>query len=59
MKALLYTMAIGDVAEVLGVCTQRVRQLDGELEPVRGRQGYRRYDPRVVERVAKRREANR
>jgi DNA-binding transcriptional MerR regulator len=43
-------MPIGDVARALGVTTERVRQLDAELQPKRvGR--YRRYDPVIVQRV--------
>lgn len=50
-----HTMPIADVAQVLGVSTNRVRQLDDELEPIRvGR--FRRYEPRRVEAVAKARE---
>jgi hypothetical protein len=50
-----YTMPIGDVARALGVTTERVRQLDAELEPQRiGR--YRRYNPAIVQRVLRARQ---
>lgn len=50
-----YTMPIGDVARTLGVTTERVRQLDAELQPKRiGR--YRRYDPVLVQRVLRARQ---
>jgi hypothetical protein len=47
-----HTMSSGDVSRVLGVTDERVRQLDEELQPVRLPNGQRRYDPRVVARVA-------
>lgn len=50
-----HTMITGDVARVLGVSTERVRQLDEQLQPVRVGNA-RRYDPAVVDRVAKSRE---
>jgi len=51
-----HTMTIGDVAHVLGVTSDRVRQLDSSLHPVRrAGNGQRRYDPAVVERIAKER----
>lgn len=51
-------MTIGDVARALDVSTERVRQLDDQLKPERiatGAYRHRRYDPRVVARVARRR----
>lgn len=50
-----HTMAIGDVARVLGVGPDRVRQLDDKLRPIRLPTGARRYDPRLVQREADRR----
>ena len=51
-----HTMTSGDVARVLGLSRDRVLQLDGELAPVRvGAMKARRYDPAVIERVARRR----
>ncbi len=45
-----YTMTSGDVARVLGVTDERVRQLDDELKPRRRPNGRRYYLPsRVVE----------
>ncbi|MBV8762266.1 MAG: hypothetical protein JO257_33555 [Deltaproteobacteria bacterium] len=53
-----YTMHVGDVARALNVTTERVRQLDDELQPVRiGR--FRRYNPAIVESVMERRAAPR
>lgn len=50
-----YTMPIGDVADALEVCSNRVRQLDPILQPIR-RRGMRRYNPqRVAEVLAERR----
>lgn len=48
-----HTMSPGDVARALGVSTERVRQLDDVLLPVRliGSR-HRRYDPAVVREVA-------
>lgn len=50
-----HTMTSGDVARVLGVTDERVRQLDAELKPIRRENGQRRYDPAVVKRVAEQR----
>lgn len=50
-----HTMIVGDVAATLGVSTTRVKQLDDELQPIRGRNGHRRYDPSVVAAVAAKR----
>jgi hypothetical protein len=48
-----HVMTVADVARVLGVGPDRVRQLDGELRPVRldTAGSPRRYDPSIVERV--------
>lgn len=51
-----YTMPIGDVADALEVCSNRVRQLDPILQPVR-RRGVRRYDPLRVREVLEARRA--
>lgn len=56
MKLSEYTMPIMDVARVLGVSTNRVRQLDGELQPST-EHVYRRYKPSIVEREVRRRAA--
>lgn len=56
---LTYTMSSGDVARVLGVTDERVRQLDAELKPRRQENGQRRYDPAIVKRVAEQRAAGR
>ena len=45
-----HTLTVGDVARMLDVSPDRVRQKDDELEPVRVR-GQRRYDPQVIARV--------
>lgn len=42
-------LTISDVARCGGVSTQRVRQLDDVLQPIRQSNRYRRYDPSVVE----------
>jgi DNA-binding transcriptional MerR regulator len=47
-----YTMTTGDVARVLGVTDETVRQYDEELQPVRRPNGRRYYRPADVERVA-------
>jgi DNA-binding transcriptional MerR regulator len=47
-----HTMTVGDVARVLGVTADRVRQLDADLKPVRGTAGHRRYDPAMVKKLA-------
>lgn len=53
-----HVLSIADVAAALGIGVQRVRQLDPELMPVRRKNGYRAYDPRVVADVlAKRKKA--
>ena len=54
-----HTMPSGDVARALGVSDERVRQLDHELKPHRREDGVRRYDPKVVKRVAEQRAARR
>ena len=49
-----YTMRTYDVARELNVSSERVRQLDEELRPVRcDGSNHRRYDPRRVARLAK------
>lgn len=50
-----HTMTTADVARALGLSTERIRQLDGDLAPVRSGNGQRRYDPKDVEAYAKRR----
>lgn len=48
-----HVMAAGPVAEVLGVSVSRVQQLDHLLQPKRGRNGRRLYNPaRVAEAIA-------
>jgi hypothetical protein len=48
-------LLIGDVARELERSTARVAQLDDELEPLRGPNGWRRYDPKIVAKyIAKR-----
>ena len=52
-----HTMPTGDVARVLGLSVERVKQLDDVLKPRReGLRRVRRYDPAVVTRVARARE---
>jgi hypothetical protein len=46
--ALRYTMTVADVARVLGVGADRVRQLDELLKPTRAGANQRRYDPAQV-----------
>ena len=60
-KSPTHTMPISDVARMLGLSTDRVAQLDAELRPIRLPDGRRdrRYDPKVVERVARQRAARR
>lgn len=50
-----YVMSSGDVARVLGVTDERVRQLDDQLKPQRRANGRRYYRVRDVEALAKRR----
>jgi DNA-binding transcriptional MerR regulator len=50
-----YTMCVSDVSRALGVSDDRVRQLDEELCPTRRENGHRRYDPSIVDRIAKQR----
>lgn len=45
-------MSIGDVARALSLSTERVRQLDKCLKPIRTANGQRRYDPLLVEAYA-------
>ncbi len=46
-----HTLTTADVARVLEVSAERVRQLDSILRPVR-RGRYRRFDPAVVQKLA-------
>jgi DNA-binding transcriptional MerR regulator len=55
MTTLTYTMITGDVARVLGLSVDRIKELDDELQPIRLPNGHRRYDPAIVARVAERR----
>jgi DNA-binding transcriptional MerR regulator len=48
-------MVTGDVADLMGVTAARVHQLDDVLRPLRRENGHRRYDPRRVLAVIKRR----
>lgn len=57
MSIAKHVMTPGDVARVLGVSPDWVRTMDRDLKPVKIENGHRRYDPTVVERVAKRRAA--
>ena len=50
-----YLLTSGTVARLLGLSNERVRQLDDELRPQRGPNGYRRYRLRDVQLVEKRR----
>lgn len=55
-----YVWHPSDAARALVVSAVRVRQMDAELKPVRvlvgaGKRSERRYDPRIVMRVARRR----
>jgi hypothetical protein len=54
-------MTVADVARVLKLGTDRVRQLDDRLRPVRldSDDGPRRYAPADVERVMRERERSR
>jgi DNA-binding transcriptional MerR regulator len=52
-----HTMTIQDVAAFVGVSTERIRQLDEILAPARRANGYRRYDPRVVQAFVAERDA--
>lgn len=54
-----HTMTIQDVAAFVGVSTERIRQLDEVLAPARRANGYRRYDPRVVQAFVAKRDAKR
>lgn len=46
-----HTLTVRDVAAILVMSTDRVKQLDDELHPVREPNGWRRYAPEDVERV--------
>jgi len=48
---------VGEVARMLGVSDQRVRQLDDILKPDRTATGVRLYDPARIEKVAAKRAA--
>lgn len=50
-----YSLTSGDVARVLGVSVERVRQLDAVLRPKRRASGRRFYHPRRVRAVANQR----
>jgi DNA-binding transcriptional MerR regulator len=50
-----HIVGIGVVAEIFGVSPERVRQLDGELMPIRSKGGWRLYDMERVAAVAERR----
>lgn len=50
-------LLIGDVAAALGLSVDYVRSLDQELKPERKPNGYRAYDPDVVEEVIAKRSA--
>jgi DNA-binding transcriptional MerR regulator len=53
-------LTIGEVARILGVTRQRVRQLDDVLKPMRNPlTGWRLYDERVVKEYKRRREERR
>ncbi len=52
-----HTMSTADVARELGLSVERIRQLDEDLCPVRLGSRHRRYDPKIVERVARQRSA--
>jgi len=43
-----YVMTTSAVARALGLGVERVRQLDDELQPIRGSNGHRYYDPAIV-----------
>jgi hypothetical protein len=58
MKIPTHTMTTADVARVLDLGNDRIRQLDDELEPIRLPNGARRYDPRRIESFAKKRARN-
>ena len=42
-------MTTRSVALALGLGVERVRQLDAELQPIRGSNGHRYYDPAIVD----------
>src|ERR1700704_6012554 len=52
-------MLIGEAARVLGLSTDRVRELDDILNPRRSSGGMRLYDPRAVERLRHERDETR
>lgn len=44
-----HVLVASDVATAIGVSPSRIHQLDDELQPVRRRNGTKRYSPRHVE----------
>ncbi len=48
-----HTMTTADVARALSLSVERIRQLDGKLNPTRIANGQRRYDPKEVDRYAR------
>lgn len=54
-----YVMPPGEVARYLDVGVDRVRQLDPILKPIRRRNGRRFYDPKIVEKYIRARNAKR
>lgn len=53
--SMTHTLTTADTARALGVSSERVRQLDAELQPRRLPNGQRRYNPDLVVAYAKRR----
>lgn len=46
-------------ARILGLCSERVRQMDAELEPLKTASGHRLYSPERVRALAEQRAAKR
>lgn len=50
-----HTLTTADTARALGLSSERVRQLDAELQPERLPNGQRRYNPDLVVALAQKR----
>jgi len=55
MQVPTHTLTTADTARALGVSSERVRQLDAELQPVRLANRQRRYNPDLVVAFAQKR----
>ena len=56
MKIARHMMTTADVARALNLSAERIRQLDGDLRPVRlDGTNHRRYDPALVQKMIDRR----